>query len=76
MNAGDQRILAEAKLTKRLEERETQIKAKIETITYRLSIPVHGVENLEMREVKILTDDLVELYADYQKTRKQLAELS
>lgn len=57
-------------------EREEQVRAKIESISYRLNeYVVDSLADLPVKAAKILMDDLEELHADYLERLKKLKDL-
>ena len=76
MKPGQINKLAKLELDERIVKRKTQIRAKIESITYRLNEYVQGgLEGIEEQEAKVLFDDLMGLMADYRQALKQRKEL-
>ncbi len=76
MNQADQMLLARTKLLKRIEEREVQIRAKMDSLLYSLNEFVHGgLENIKEHDAAILHTDLQQLMADYRQAKAQLAAL-
>lgn len=76
MNVSEQNDFAKFKLAERIQEREVQIKAKIESIQYRLNEYVQGgLAGIDEKGAKVLMDDLVQLMADYRKVLTDLKAL-
>ena len=75
MNQADMLKLARINLDEKIHNREVQIEAKLESIEYRLNRHVHGIDGIDVSSAKVLMDDLVLLYADYEDAKKRRSEL-
>ncbi|MFH1033841.1 MAG: hypothetical protein V1806_04985, partial [Pseudomonadota bacterium] len=65
MNTADQMLLARTKLLQRIEERQVQIKAKLDSVNYCTNEFIHGgLDKIKEHEAQILFTDFMQLMAD------------
>ena len=76
MNTADQLLLARTKVEKRIEEREVQIRAKLDSLNYSTNEFVHGgLDKIKEHDAAILFEDFMQLMADYRLAMEARAQL-
>lgn len=76
MNQADQMLLARTKIQRRIEEREVQIRAKLDSLGYCTNEFVHGgLDKIKEHDAAILFQDFMQLMADYRLALEARAQL-
>lgn len=76
MNISDQQLLAKTKLDQRIKEREVQIRAKLDSLSYCLNEFVQGgLDKIREDEAGILFTDFQQLMADYRLALEARAQV-
>jgi len=76
MNLSDQQLLARTKIEQRIKEREVQIRAKLDSLSYSLNEFVQGgLDKLKEADAEILFTDFMQLMADYRLALEARAQV-